>query len=346
MDYSTMRLFIAINFSPETKEKLAALQNTLRAGSKHGSFTIPENLHLTLAFLGECDLSQTAAIKAAMDTVIFEPFDIKIGRVGYFKSNGGDTWWAGVNESKPLLDLQRKLADNLSAAGFNLDKRKYSPHITLGRRVITDMEPWQTEPFGETAHKIQLMKSERIDGKLTYTSIYVRGKKKKPIVVEQYNTDWPKAFEEIRAYLLPHIGDLIIDIHHVGSTSVPGLAAKPIIDFDIEIASMEVFGEIKNRLAKLGYRHEGDNGIEGREAFKREMLDDFMAYHMYVCPSDSAELMRHIKLRDYLRANPVAAGEYGALKLALAKKHGNDIDTYIDGKTAFIMECLDYARSV
>ena len=338
------RLFVAINFETETRNKLAALQNRLRTNFKRGSFTLPENLHLTLSFLGDCNPAQTAAVKAAMDATSFDPFDIRIESVGRYKRDGGDIWWAGLNESKPLLELQQKLVKNLSANGFKPEDRKFSPHITLARQVVTDVKPWQTEPFGETAHKIQLMRSERIGGKLTYTSIYVRGKKKHPIVVAPYNPDWPAAFLQIKEYLMPHIGDLVTDIHHVGSTSVPGLSAKPIIDFNIEIASMELFPEIKTRLAKLGYKHEGDYGITGREVFKRETPDKFMAYHMYVCPSDSAELTRQLKLRDYLRVNPAAASEYGALKTALAEKYQNDIDAYIDGKTAFILNCLEAAN--
>ena len=345
MDYSTMRLFMAINLSSGTREKLVALQDELRVRSKHGSFTLPENLHLTLSFLGECDLSQTAEIKAVMDATPFDPFDISINRVGYFKSNGGDTWWAGVSENKSLLDLQHNLAHKLAAVGFQPENRKYRPHITLARRVITNAEPWQIEPFGETANKIHLMKSQRAGGKLTYTSIFMRGKKLKPIVVAPYNTCWPAEFEKIKSFLLSHISDLIVDIHHVGSTSVPGLLAKPIIDLDIEIASMDIFPDIIKRLEIAGYRHKGNYGIEGREAFSHEKPGNFMDYHMYVCPSNSAELKQHLMLRDYLRANPAKADEYGALKTANAEKYVNDIDAYIDGKADFIMGCLNLAAT-
>jgi len=88
--------------------------------------------------------------------------------------DGGDIWWAGLREDKPLMDLQRGLSDNLRAAGFALESRKYSPHITLGREVVTDAKPWRIEPFGETVGAIDLMKSERIRGKLTYTAIHSR----------------------------------------------------------------------------------------------------------------------------------------------------------------------------
>lgn len=166
-----MRLFIAINFNTETCTQLLALRDELRIRSQRGSFTAPENLHLTLVFLGECDEEQTTAVKKVMSTINFEPFSICIDRIGRFRRNGGDIWWAGVHENKQLLDLQRELSDKLIAAGFNLDKREYTPHITLGLRVMTKESPWTIRPFRETVSRIDLMKSERINGKLTYTAI-------------------------------------------------------------------------------------------------------------------------------------------------------------------------------
>lgn len=166
-----MRLFIAINFNDDTRTQLLALCDDLRARSRRGRFSAPENLHLTLAFLGECDAEQTATAKTVMDAVKFEPFSVVIDRIDRFKRDGGDIWWAGVQSSKPLIDLQTDLTEKLIYAGFTLDKRKYSPHITLGRDVVTDTAPWQVKSFGETVTSIELMKSERIDGKLTYTPI-------------------------------------------------------------------------------------------------------------------------------------------------------------------------------
>ena len=170
-----MRLFIAINFNKDTLSSLLALRDKLRGGSQHGRFSAPENLHLTLVFLGECDGKQTAAVKSILGAVSFEPFDVAVDCVGRFKRDGGDLWWAGLRESKPLSALQHDLTERLSALGFTLDRRRFSPHITLGREVITDIMPWAFEPFGETAGAVDLMKSERFAGKLTYTSIYRRG---------------------------------------------------------------------------------------------------------------------------------------------------------------------------
>jgi len=166
-----LRLFIAINFNNETRDRLIALQNTLRTRSKRGNFTLPENLHITLSFLGDSDMGQAAAAKAVIDSLHFNPFAISIENLGCFKRDRGDLWLAGVDGNKSLLDLQRRLTDSLADVGFEPEKRKYSPHITLARQVITDAVPWPIEPFGEAVSKIHLMKSERINGKSVYTSI-------------------------------------------------------------------------------------------------------------------------------------------------------------------------------
>ena len=167
-----MRLFIAINFNDDTKNTLLGIRDTLRSKSKKGKFTEPENLHLTLAFLGECDASQITAVKAVMDKINFNPFILSIDCIGRFKRDDGDIWWAGVQANKSLHELQLVLSDKLTIAGFTLDKRKFTPHITLGRQVLTNLEPWNITPFGETVICIELMKSERLNNKLTYTAIY------------------------------------------------------------------------------------------------------------------------------------------------------------------------------
>ncbi|MCL2300206.1 MAG: RNA 2',3'-cyclic phosphodiesterase [Firmicutes bacterium] len=167
-----MRLFIALNFTDEIKSRLLSLRENLRAQSQRGNFSLPENLHLTLAFLGECDARQTAAAKQAMTAVAFTPPEITIDRVGRFRRDGGDIWWAGVSEAPALMALQRDLTERLRAAGFALEQRRYSPHIPLGREVFTDAAPWAIEPFGETVSRVELMKSERMQGRLTYTAIF------------------------------------------------------------------------------------------------------------------------------------------------------------------------------
>jgi 2'-5' RNA ligase len=164
-----MRLFIAINFNTDTRERLIALREELRSHSLSGRFSHDENLHLTLAFIGECSPKEVDKIEAIMDTVTFDPFEATIDRLGSFSR--GTLWWAGLREVKPLMNLQIEITHKLALCGFEMDGRKYSPHITLGREVATDYHVSKIEPFGETVNAIDLMKSERISGKLTYTAI-------------------------------------------------------------------------------------------------------------------------------------------------------------------------------
>ena len=169
-----MRLFIAINLSPETKDKLIALTGELRAASPRGNFSLPENLHLTLAFLGECSENQASRAKSAMDALDFQPFDLRVERIGRFPREGGDIWWAGVSQSGPLMALHRDLTEHLLRADFSLERRPYRPHITLGRKVSASLPPRPVTPFAQRVTSIELMKSEQIAGKLTYTAIYAK----------------------------------------------------------------------------------------------------------------------------------------------------------------------------
>jgi 2'-5' RNA ligase len=167
-----MRLFVAINFCDPTRNGLIALRDELIGKSQLGNFSLPENLHLTLAFIGECSPKKLDKIETILETVTFEPFDIAVERLGTFSR--GTLWWAGLREDKPLMDLQYEIVFKFAHCGFEMDGRKYNPHITLGREVVTDAAPWRIEPFGETVSKLDLMKSERIGGKLTYTAVYSR----------------------------------------------------------------------------------------------------------------------------------------------------------------------------
>ena len=122
-----------------------------------------------------------------------------------------------------------------------------------------------------------------------------------PIEVVAYNPRWPAIFEEIRARITSAMGDLALAIEHVGSTAVPGLAAKPIIDIDVVIRSHDDLLETIKRLATIGYVHHGElrNGPPGCEAFHRP--PDAPIHHLFVCPRDNEQLRKHLAFRDYLR---------------------------------------------
>ena len=168
----SMRLFIAINFNETTRARLIALRDDLRRKAISGRFSAPENLHLTLVFLGECDMAQAKRAEAAMDAVNFAPFPVTFDRIGRFGRDGGGLWWAGARGNEPLLNLHRDLTGKLAAGGFELEKRKYSPHVTLAREVVAKEPPMEIETFSETVFAIELMKSEHMHGKLKYTAIH------------------------------------------------------------------------------------------------------------------------------------------------------------------------------
>ena len=158
----------------------------------------------------------------------------------------------------------------------------------------------------------------------------------KKVLVLPYDARWKKDFEEIAAELRAALGDAALSIEHVGSTSVEGLSAKPIIDIDVVIGSMDSFEETRRLLDKIGYSHEGNLGVEGREAFKYSGKEHLRKHHLYVCPRESRELKRHLAFRDYLRQNRAAAEEYGKIKEEGASLYPEDIDGYIRHKSDFI----------
>jgi 2'-5' RNA ligase len=169
-----MRLFIAINFCAEVKQGLIALQQSQLVSARRANLSTRANLHLTLAFLGECDARQTAAAREVLRAMQFAPFDVTIDCVGRFRREGGDIWWAGVSKTPALLGLQSELAQGLRQAGFALENRRFSPHVTLAREVITEAVPGKITPFGQTVRCVALMKSERIAGRLVYTPIFAK----------------------------------------------------------------------------------------------------------------------------------------------------------------------------
>ncbi len=162
----------------------------------------------------------------------------------------------------------------------------------------------------------------------------IRRKQPRPTLVMiacEYDPAWPLAFAEIRRVLLSHLESLAVEVHHVGSTSIPGMLAKPILDIDIEISNYEAFPAVVERLLSLGYAHEGDLGIADRYAFRRlspqaPQIDPprtWTEQHLYVCPTSSRELQRQLLFRDKLRVDANLRARYRDLKLdCLAQCNG------------------------
>jgi GrpB-like predicted nucleotidyltransferase (UPF0157 family) len=158
------------------------------------------------------------------------------------------------------------------------------------------------------------------------------------VIVVDYDEDWPRRFEHLRARIWPVVADVALRIEHVGSTSVAGLAAKPIIDMTVVVAARVDVPRAIERLATIGYRHLGDLGIEDREAFEHPR--GLPRHHLYVCPEGTIGVVNQLAVRDYLRSHPAAARQYGELKKQLAREFPQDIDSYVFGKTDFVLDVL------
>ena len=160
----------------------------------------------------------------------------------------------------------------------------------------------------------------------------------KKVVVLPYDRTWKSDFEEIKREIEGAIGDLMIGIEHVGSTSVEGMSAKPIIDIDVIIKDYAVFDAVVRKLEAIGYVHEGNLGIKDREAFKYANKPHLRKHHLYVCPRQSEELHRHITFRDFLAKNPEAVKKYSAVKEKAAQLFPDNIEKYIEYKSPCIEE--------
>ena len=156
--------------------------------------------------------------------------------------------------------------------------------------------------------------------------------------VVPYDENWKFAFDAIKKEIEEALGNLILGIEHVGSTSVEGMSAKPCIDLDVIIPDASVFDAVVSKLAEIGYHHEGNLGIKGREAFSYTGKPHLPTHHLYVCPRDSEELHRHITFRNFLRSNREAAMLYRCVKEEAAALFPDDIEEYMKYKAPCIEE--------
>lgn len=158
------------------------------------------------------------------------------------------------------------------------------------------------------------------------------------MLLSNYKPRWASDFNEIKTQLIVVNQGLDISIEHVGSTSITHLMAKPIIDIDLIYSNQNDFEKIRENLACVGYSHVGDQGISGREVFKRKGAItknntlDSIRHHLYVCHESNPEFKRHLLFRDALRSNPQLREEYQQLKLKLAVKANQDKKLYADLK--------------
>jgi GrpB-like predicted nucleotidyltransferase (UPF0157 family) len=163
-----------------------------------------------------------------------------------------------------------------------------------------------------------------------------------PIVVIDYDDEWPLLFEQIAEPVRKVVADLDADVQHVGSTAVPGLRAKPVIDMDVVVRLPEDAEVATERLGALGYVHQGNQGIAGREALIWPRGAG--RHHLYVVIAGSQPHRDHIAIRDHLRAHPETARRYGELKGRLADQHADDRLAYTNAKAEFVTDVLRTAR--
>jgi GrpB-like predicted nucleotidyltransferase (UPF0157 family) len=163
-----------------------------------------------------------------------------------------------------------------------------------------------------------------------------------------YDARWALAFQQLRHVLQECLHDVELDVQHVGSTAIPGMPAKPILDIDIIIDQPSLLPVLETRLKSMGYTARGDQGIPGRYAFRQPDASvprspsrrEWMTHHVYVCLADSLALKNHIHFRDALLADRALAEAYGRLKMMLAQKPGMDRDRYTRAKTEFVLQVL------
>ena len=161
---------------------------------------------------------------------------------------------------------------------------------------------------------------------------------KLPVRVLSFQAGWRPAFEAESLLVRRALGDAVHALHHIGSTAVPGLAAKPIIDMLLEVPDLAQLDARSPALFALGYEALGEYGLPGRRYFRKSDAQGQRSHHLHAFAAGHSEARRHLAFRDYLIAHPEVAAAYGALKLALARAHPEDIEAYMDGKNPFIQD--------
>ena len=160
-----MRLFVAINLCEEMKDALADAQNAMFDRSVRGNYTPEENMHLTLAFIG--DYPNAEPVMAALRDVHFTPFTLSLEGIGCF----GDLWWAGLAQSAPLEAVARRVRRALAEGNIPFDRKRFSPHITLIRKASREAAGVEIRPAAMTVNAISLMRSDRGRNGMIYTEL-------------------------------------------------------------------------------------------------------------------------------------------------------------------------------
>jgi GrpB-like predicted nucleotidyltransferase (UPF0157 family) len=158
------------------------------------------------------------------------------------------------------------------------------------------------------------------------------------VEVVPHDPRWRDAFEAEAKRVAAALGENVVALHHVGSTAIPNIYAKPVLDLLVEVGDIARVDARSPAMESLGYEVMGKYGIPGRRYFRKDNREGIRTHHVHVFEAGSAEVVRHLAFRDYMIAHPGEAQRYSELKRKLAKEHPQNIDRYMDGKDAFIKE--------
>ncbi len=158
------------------------------------------------------------------------------------------------------------------------------------------------------------------------------------VEVVPHNPRWRDAFEREAEHVAAALGESVVAVHHIGSTAIPDIYAKPVVDMLIEVRDITAVDGRSSAMKSLGYTVMGEYGISGRRYFRKDDQAGTRTRQIHAFAAGSAQVRRHLAFRDYMLAHPGEAQEYSELKKRLAQHHPQSMDAYIDGKDGFIKE--------
>ena len=159
---------------------------------------------------------------------------------------------------------------------------------------------------------------------------------KRRLGVVSYNPNWKDMYKEESEKIKNVLSDIIIDIHHIGSTAIPGIKAKPVIDIHVEVKDIEGVAQYNRKMKEFEYEAMGEYGIPKRRFFRRG--GNKRTHHIHIFQVGNEEIERHINFKEYLISHPDKGQEYSKLKEKLANKYTYNVENYTNGKSDFIKE--------
>lgn len=171
-----MRIFVAIQLPTEVIDELTRIQEAFKRNRRRGNLTIPQNLHLTLAFIGEVDMSVLDRVDQVLENLEIPELTLTLDHVGSFDRKEGVVWWVGLKPNAQLMAFQRQFIDGLRDAGVPYDPKPFRPHLTLVRNYVPASEPVMlpvVQPIPFTTHGVTLMRSHRVNDQLVYTPLAI-----------------------------------------------------------------------------------------------------------------------------------------------------------------------------